>query len=83
MMELHNIIIEPEKMILYESHLVLHGRPFPLKSVEVAIYNIFATLKDQRLQMQTGRRQIVRCGECVHCFCHRYRKYTCKTSFLR
>lgn len=27
----HNITILPGEMILYESHSVLHGRPFPLK----------------------------------------------------
>lgn len=27
----HNITMEPGDMVLYESHSVLHGRPFPLK----------------------------------------------------
>ena len=27
----YNITMEPGEMILYESHSVLHGRPFPLK----------------------------------------------------
>ena len=27
----HNVTIQPGEMILYESHSVLHGRPFPLK----------------------------------------------------
>ena len=27
----HNITMEPGDMILYESHTVLHGRPYPLK----------------------------------------------------
>jgi len=27
----HNVTLEPGDMILYESHSILHGRPFPLK----------------------------------------------------
>ena len=27
----HNVTMEPGDMILYESHTVLHGRPYPLK----------------------------------------------------
>merc|ERR1711983_758200 len=27
----HNVTMEPGDMVLYESHSVLHGRPFPLK----------------------------------------------------
>jgi hypothetical protein len=27
----HNITMEPGDMVLYESHSILHGRPFPLK----------------------------------------------------
>lgn len=27
----HNITMEPGDMILYESHTVLHGRPYPLQ----------------------------------------------------
>jgi prolyl 4-hydroxylase len=27
----HNVSMEPGDLVLYESHTVLHGRPFPLK----------------------------------------------------
>ena len=27
----HNVTMEPGDMVLYESHSILHGRPFPLK----------------------------------------------------
>jgi hypothetical protein len=27
----YNVTIEPGEMIMYESHSILHGRPFPLK----------------------------------------------------
>jgi prolyl 4-hydroxylase len=27
----HNVTMQPGDMVLYESHTVLHGRPFPLK----------------------------------------------------
>ena len=27
----HNVTMEPGEMVLYESHSILHGRPFPLK----------------------------------------------------
>jgi len=39
----HNITIQPGDMILYESHSVLHGRPFPLKGKYYA--NIFVHFK--------------------------------------
>jgi prolyl 4-hydroxylase len=26
----HNVTMKPGEMVLYESHTVLHGRPFPL-----------------------------------------------------
>ncbi len=26
----HNVTMEPGDMVLYESHTVLHGRPFPM-----------------------------------------------------
>jgi len=29
--KVHNITMEPGDMVLYESHSILHGRPFPLK----------------------------------------------------
>lgn len=35
----HNITMEPGDMILYESHSILHGRPFPLKGNYMA--NLF------------------------------------------
>ena len=35
----HNITMEPGDMVLYESHSILHGRPFPLKGKFMA--NIF------------------------------------------
>ncbi len=35
----HNVTMEPGDMVLYESHSVLHGRPFPLKGRYFA--NIF------------------------------------------
>jgi prolyl 4-hydroxylase len=35
----HNITMEPGDMVLYESHSVIHGRPFPLKGKFYA--NIF------------------------------------------
>jgi len=35
----HNVTMEPGDMVLYESHSVLHGRPFPLKGRYYA--NIF------------------------------------------
>ena len=39
----HNITMEPGDMVLYESHSVLHGRPFPLKGRYFA--NIFVHFK--------------------------------------
>ena len=39
----HNITMEPGDMVLYESHSVLHGRPFPLNGRYFA--NIFAHFK--------------------------------------
>ena len=27
----HNVTMEPGDMVLYESHSVIHGRPYPLK----------------------------------------------------
>jgi len=35
----HNITMEPGEMILYESHSIIHGRPFPLKGRTYA--NVF------------------------------------------
>merc|ERR1712226_1735567 len=35
----HNVTMEPGDMILYESHSILHGHPFPLQGRYVA--NIF------------------------------------------
>jgi prolyl 4-hydroxylase len=35
----HNVTMEPGDMVLYESHSVLHGRPFPLKGRFLA--NVF------------------------------------------
>merc|ERR1712226_1455272 len=35
----HNVTMLPGDMVLYESHSVLHGRPFPLKGEYMA--NIF------------------------------------------
>lgn len=35
----HNITMEPGEMVLYESHSVIHGRPFPLKGKYYA--NVF------------------------------------------
>merc|ERR1712038_499727 len=35
----HNVTMEPGDMVLYESHSILHGRPFPLKGRYFA--NIF------------------------------------------
>jgi prolyl 4-hydroxylase len=35
----HNLTMEPGEMLLYESHSILHGRPFPLKGKYFA--NIF------------------------------------------
>ena len=35
----HNVTMEPGDMVLYESHSVLHGRPYPLKGRYMA--NIF------------------------------------------
>jgi prolyl 4-hydroxylase len=33
----HNLTMEPGDMILYESHSILHGRPFPLKGRYMAL----------------------------------------------
>lgn len=35
----HNVTMEPGDMVLYESHSIIHGRPFPLKGNYVA--NLF------------------------------------------
>eukprot|EP00977_Amphora_coffeiformis_P018814 scaffold6749_cov162-Amphora_coffeaeformis.AAC.9 len=35
----YNVTMEPGDMVLYESHSILHGRPFPLKGRFMA--NIF------------------------------------------
>ena len=40
----YNITMEPGEMILYESHSVLHGRPFPLKGRYYAV-SIFCRVK--------------------------------------
>jgi len=39
----HNVTVHPGEMILYESHTVIHGRPFPLKGNYYA--NIFIHFK--------------------------------------
>lgn len=39
----HNITMSPGDVVLYESHSVLHGRPFPLKGTYFA--NIFVHFK--------------------------------------
>ena len=39
----HNITMTPGDVVLYESHSVLHGRPFPLKGKYYA--NIFVHFK--------------------------------------
>lgn len=39
----YNITMEPGEMILYESHTLLHGRPFPLKGRYYA--NLFVHFK--------------------------------------
>lgn len=39
----HNITMKPGDMVLYESHSILHGRPFPLKGKYYA--NIFVHFK--------------------------------------
>jgi len=39
----HNVTIQPGEMILYESHSVIHGRPFPLRGNYYA--NIFVHFK--------------------------------------
>lgn len=35
----HNVTMEPDDMVLYESHSIIHGRPFALKGKFFA--NIF------------------------------------------
>ena len=39
----HNVTMQPGDMVLYESHSVLHGRPFPLNGTYFA--NIFVHFK--------------------------------------
>jgi len=47
----HNVTMEPGDMVLYESHSVLHGRPFPLKGEFVAnIFVHFQPTKDNDSQ---------------------------------
>ena len=52
----HNITMEPGDMVLYESHSILHGRPFPLKGRYFA--NIFVHFKplfhDAKFQFRVG-----------------------------
>lgn len=41
----HNVTMKPGDMVLYESHTVLHGRPFPLKGRHyVRALTLFALL---------------------------------------
>ena len=41
----YNITMEPGEMILYESHSVLHGRPFPLKGRYYAVSIVCRVVK--------------------------------------
>ena len=44
----HNITLHPGEMLLFESHSVLHGRPFPLKGrmyAMVCIFSVYDYLK--------------------------------------
>lgn len=49
----HNITMKPGDMVLYESHSVLHGRPFPLEGKYYA--NIFVHFKPLFSRELTGR----------------------------
>uniref|UniRef100_A0A7S3QBB7 Fe2OG dioxygenase domain-containing protein n=1 Tax=Chaetoceros debilis TaxID=122233 RepID=A0A7S3QBB7_9STRA len=57
----HNVTMEPGDMVLYESHSVLHGRPFPMKGRFYA--NIFIHFEptghslrhDERLKGEAGK----------------------------
>lgn len=49
----YNITIEPGEMIFYESHSVIHGRPFPLKGRYYAVSVIFASISTVCINMRT------------------------------
>merc|ERR1712151_645954 len=41
----YNVTMEPGDMVLYESHSVLHGRPFPLKADSLPMFLYISLLK--------------------------------------
>lgn len=49
----YNITIEPGEMIFYESHSVIHGRPFPLKGRYYAVSVIFASISTVCINVRT------------------------------
>jgi prolyl 4-hydroxylase len=50
----YNVTMEPGDMVLYESHTVLHGRPFPMKGK----YYVSAALECTSVRT-VGRREHV------------------------
>jgi prolyl 4-hydroxylase len=42
----HNVTVEPGDMVLYESHSVIHGRPFPLRGLSFASVCEFHPFQD-------------------------------------
>ena len=55
----HNVTMEPGDMVLYESHSILHGRPFPLRGKFVA--NLFVHFEPMGHTLRhTGQDQIER-----------------------
>eukprot|EP00542_Grammatophora_oceanica_P010096 CAMPEP_0194047048 /NCGR_PEP_ID=MMETSP0009_2-20130614/23530_1 /TAXON_ID=210454 /ORGANISM="Grammatophora oceanica, Strain CCMP 410" /LENGTH=470 /DNA_ID=CAMNT_0038692561 /DNA_START=131 /DNA_END=1543 /DNA_ORIENTATION=- len=48
----HNVTMEPGDMVLYESHSIIHGRPFPLKGNFVA--NLFVHFEPNGHSLRHG-----------------------------
>lgn len=40
----HNVTMEPGDMVLYESHTVLHGRPFPMNGSHYVNYSLLIVI---------------------------------------
>ena len=51
----HNITMQPGEMVLYESHTVLHGRPYPLKGKFYVRYNSILYICYLWLSAKTSR----------------------------
>ena len=53
----YNVTMEPGDMVLYESHVCVHGRPFPMKGKFYANIFVHFEPKDHSNQLRGGERE--------------------------